>query len=425
MNDFTLNHLIEALQGEPHGVRKYAAFAYATLKAKCPRALATQSTLAKDYLSRRAEDIYEEAGDFDALDALRIALIHVFEFQQVQHPALLPPTLLFSATRQRPIIHEINPPFALQSTLGEALNNALARLHTLDKPTQALVLLLALARQTGITSLTALETLIKCEIQYIFDDAFVASAETDTRPRVLLDGAAIAMHRLLRALPTRALLKSFSKTFKAWWHGRLPISIRLDINEQWLTPSRVLEALSFTRRSPCEPTLSGETTSLHQAQFIQALTGRFVESSEPTLEKRRRKRSTKEFKHFEKLAALLGDDPDRPVALSLTLQHADIVLLDTVRDAIITYEQADTKQSRASSAFKALKLTLLSLIEDAFQDSALSRSALLIALYGVDLTLHGSNNKDKLRMSTITTYLSRLKSFAIDALSDAARHLAS
>ena len=417
MSQITVDDIVMACEAEPASVRRHAAFTYGVLKAICPRALVTQKSLAKNYVSNKASQVYEYASTDDELDALRVGLLRVYEFQHAMHPELVPPHQLFPIKRERTVINEKNPFFGLQYALNAHLSASLNRLHSLEALEQTLVLLLELARRTGITQLSSLETVLGANFELLLPDAQCASVELGQNNRVLLDATALRLLQKLRNRPTRKVLNRFTKIFRRW--GESQVQLLTTAKLSMPSPSQVLDALSFATRPIARQAFDESATMLTKTSFIQAVTGRNIEEQEQKPALRRRKRHVREFKQFAQIAALLSSLPERPIALATSSRSRDIQLLNTIYDTLSEFETKQPNQSRASAAFKRLTEQLFDLVDQSAANPHISHVAMLIALYAVDLTLHGSNTKPKLRMSTIKSYLSRLKTLALNVFADA------
>src|SRR5690606_40600555 len=144
----------------------------------------------------------------------------------------------------------------------------------------------------------------------------------------------------------------------------------------------------------------------------------FVANATPK-QARHQKRTTKEFVKLEKLTELFEGNAMRKFAFDARTASTDSELLDSIRKSVQAFANADKRQRRSTAAFKLLKVNLIAALSSAYDThSDISLTATAVATYLIDLVLHGSHFKDKLRMSTIETYLSTLTVFAKSAWCD-------
>lgn len=409
----TQDNIIEYLSQYEHAVRAEAGFAYAQLEHLAPRALKDNQRLARGYLQKSATRLYQSADTFARLHALSLALTFVYEQQADKHPQLMRPHQFLPTRHKTPVIAESSPSPGAASALNAALDDALHALKKRPHTQRALILTLALARQAGVFELKQLNALL----EYLTDamvltDARRVLVHADTQIFVL-DAPATAFARNLLKLRqgpwNSGDFASALKQFILAQHGRFPALQHLQTNR----PHDILQSLCFYELPPVAFELTPAVAPLPPAALLRATTGQSVASSSSTHRPDKRRRSAHRLQHLQLSAR---DELDKTNAYDPRTGSVDESLLSDVRQALNRFAASEPRQSRASRAFKALEHQLIQLLDSSLDKT--SWFAYTIALYCTDLAFSGTANKEKLRISTITTYLSRLKSFARQVWSD-------
>lgn len=405
----TFDEFVVHISAEKLEVRNEANFAYQTITRMCPRAFQGESRLAKDYLSSRASAVYACATTYPQLDALRLVLLHLYNDLLEKHPNLLEPHQVFPNYRELPVINSTSPPLQFQGLLHQAVDKALCSLKNQPRDIQYITLLLALARQCGLEDMNSLLSLFDKQTKaHLLQDAARIILVTPSGESYLLDAPAFALWRQLKAY--RPINKvQYNKLFDRWFDHHQQHFLEL----QKFRPSlkEALSALVFCVQSLAARFLGSNATPLPASLLLSVLTGQTLThmSAEHSAKKRLpRKRRASFLKIIQKTAHPL----ERPFGFNPILGSPDKYLIDALREAVTEFEHCEPRQSRRSRAFKVMKDSLLSFISEAYQDQKISHTAWNLCLYCIDLMLHGSTQKSKLRVSTILTYLSRLTALA-------------
>ncbi len=413
------NFFVEKLSAEAKGIRDCAGFAFRVIQDECSKALSQPENLPKRYFSQRAQKVYEHASRDVELNAVRICFFQLYDYCRQFNETLTTPTARLAVKQIKPVIHDDNPPFAFVHSLNEMIEKELIREKS-EAPAIALVLLLC--RHANIKSVAQLTAFLGADFNdlVIFKDAFFASLTTSSK-RFLLDAVAIQAFKLLKSRPPHELkTTAISAQLKSLW---LSHSIGQPFIGKTVTLSSAIQAVSLFNQSIGTTALEGVFSQLSDESFIKAVAGLNVTSAlaNKTVpsQTKQKKRNTKEFVKLEKLAELFELDGSRKFAFDARTASSDSEMFDTIRKSVQAFAKADKRQRRNTAAFKLLKINLIAALSSAYDaHSDISLTATAVATYLIDLTLHGSHFKDKLRMSTIETYLSTLTVFAKSAWSD-------
>ncbi|MCH8493013.1 MAG: tyrosine-type recombinase/integrase [Idiomarina sp.] len=400
--------VVVLLSSERTNVRESAYFAFETIQKICPRAFQSEPKIPNDYLVSRARTIYERARDYPELDALRLVLVHLYRSLKDANPDLIEPKQIFPAHRERPVIHKGNPSWQLQMHLHQAIETALSQLHRLSPDVRQMTLMLALARQYGVSDVDSLLAILAPDttISYL-PDAARAICITSTGENHFLDAPALAMWKNLSSYVPKSL-KHIHQNFAGWIDYQRTQESAFHLLNCSLEDA--LLALSFTHQSLASANLGSLTKPLSHSALIYALTGQTITTDYEVPEEPLRRRR-KRLPQFTKIADLTPT-LQRPFSFHSELGQEDTILINAIRDAVKKYASDDKRQSRASRFYTDLTATLLRLINDAHANPQISVVAWYVGLYCTDLMLHGSAHKKRLRASTMLTYLSRLSSFA-------------
>src|SRR5690554_843927 len=410
---------VEKLSAETKGIRDCAGFAYRVIQDECTKALSQPKNVPKHYFSQRAQKVYAHAKRDIELNAVRICFFALYEYCRKYNDALTTPTARLAVKQVKTAINDDRPSFALIDVLNTMIEQELIREKS---QAQTIVLALLLCRHANIKSVAQLTAVLSSDFNdlMIFKDAFFASLTTASK-RFLLDAVAIQAFKLLKSRPPRELRTAvIAAQLKSLW---LSYSAEQPFNEKAVTLSSAIQAVSFFSQSIAATTFEDAFSQLSDVSFIKAVTGidapsSFVDNSTPA-QVRRNKRTTKEFVKLEKLTELFECNAMRKFAFDARTASSDSELLDSIRKSVQAFAKADKRQRRSTAAFKLLKANLITALSSAYDThSDISLTATAVATYLCDLALHGSHFKDKLRMSTIETYLSTLTVFAKSALCD-------
>ena len=409
---------VEKLSAETKGIRDCAGFAYRVIQDECAKALSQSENMPKNYFSQRAQKVYAHAKRDAELNAVRICFFALYEYCREYNDALTTPTARLAVKQVKPVISDDSPSFAFIDGVNAMIEQELIR----DKSqAQTIVLALLLCRHANIKSVAQLTAVLSADFNdlMIFKDAFFASLTTASK-RFLLDAVAIQAFKLLKSRPPRELRTAvIAAQLKSLW---LSYSAEQPFNEKAVTLSSAIQAVSFFSQSIAATTFEDAFSQLSDVSFIKAVTGLItsnpVDNATPT-QARHKKRTTKEFVKLEKLTELFECNALRKFAFDARTASSDSELLDSIRKSVQAFANADKRQRRSTAAFKLLKVNLIAALSSAYDThSDISLTATAVATYLIDLALHGSHFKDKLRMSTIETYLSTLTVFAKSAWCD-------
>src|SRR5690554_857118 len=410
---------VEKLSAETKGIRDCAGFAYRVIQDECAKALSQPKNMAKHYFSQRAQKVYAHAHRDVELNAIRICFFALYEYCREYNDALTTPTARLAVKRVKPVISDDSPPFAVIDGLNTMIEQELIREKS-HAPTVILTLLLC--SHANIKSVAQLTVVLSADFNdlVVFKDALFASLTTASK-RFLLDAVAIQAFKLLKSRPPRELKTTvIAAQLKSLW---LSYSAEQPFNDKSVTLSSAIQAVSFLSQSIAATTFEDVFSQLSDVSFIKAVTGLTitsnpVDNATPTLA-RHKKRTTKEFVKLEKLTELFEGNAMRKFAFDARTASPDSELLDSIRKSVQAFANADKRQRRSTAAFKLLKVNLIAALSSAYDThSDISLTATAVATYLIDLALHGSHFKDKLRMSTIETYLSTLTVFAKSAWCD-------
>lgn len=410
---------VEKLSAEAKDIRDCAGFAFHVMQDECSKALSQPENLPKHYFSQRAQKVYAYADRDVELNAVRICFFALYDYCRQFNKALTTPTARLAVKQVKPVVNDDGPSFAFVDALNAMIEEELIR-EKHQAPTVALVLLLC--RHANIKSVAQLTAFLGADLNglVIFKDALFASLTTSSK-RFLLDAVGIQAFKLLKTRPSHELKITFlSAQLKSLW---LSYSAGQPLSEAAITLSSSIQAVSLFNQSIGTNTFEGVFSQLSDESFIKAVAGLNMTSSPVNKavlnQAKQKKRTTKEFVKLEKLTELFELDSSRKFAFDARTTSSDSELLDTIRKSVQAFAKADKRQRRNTAAFKLLKVNLITALSSAYNaHSDISLTALAVATYIVDLALHGSHFKDKLRMSTIETYLSTLIVFAKSAWCD-------
>lgn len=410
---------VERLSNENKAIRDCAGFAYRVIQDECAKALSQPEIMPKNYFSQRAQKVYAHAKRDAELNAVRICFFALYEYCREYNDALTTPTARLAVKQVKPVISDDSPPFAFIDGL-----NTMIELELIREKSQAptVILALLLCRHANIKSVAQLTAVLSADLNdlVVFKDALFASLTTASK-RFLLDAVAIQAFKLLKSRPPRELKTTIiTAQLKSLW---LSYSAEQLLIEKSVTLSSAIQAISFFSQSIAATTFEDAFSQLSDVSFIKAVAGigapsSFVANATPK-QARHQKRTTKEFVKLEKLTELFECNALRKFAFDARTASSDSELLDSIRKSVQAFANADKRQRRSTAAFKLLKVNLIAALSSAYDThSDISLTATAVATYLIDLALHGSHFKDKLRMSTIETYLSTLTVFAKSAWCD-------
>lgn len=410
---------VEKLSTEAKGIRDCAGFAFEIIQDECEKALSQPQNLPTHYFSRRAQKVYAHTNRDVELNAVRICFFSLYDYCKQFNDALTTPTARLAIKQVKPVINDDNPPFVFVDVLETMIEQELIREKS-QAPAIALVLILC--RHASIKSVAQLTAFLDADLNnlVIFKDALFASLSTSSK-RFLLDAVAIQAFKLLKSRPPHELkIAVLSAQLKSLWLSYS--AVQSLIETEVMLPSAI-SAVSFFSQSICANTFEGVFCQLSDESFMKAVAGLSVPSAPigavtPTQTKQK-KRTTKAFVKLEKLTELFESDISRKFAFDARTLSPDSELLDTIRKSVQAFAKTDKRQRRNTAAFKQLKVNLIAALSSAYHaHSDISVTAVAVATYIIDLALHGSHFKDKLRMSSIKTYLSTLTVFAKSAWCD-------
>lgn len=433
MSAFTQTDIVEALSSCKKAVRSEAENVFAILTETCPKALMSHPEVAESYLQKRALNVYRHADSNEKLEALWRSMRALYVFKS-NYQALIQPVEFRPLQQRETFINENNPVFLLQMLLMHELEKAVncKQFHKRSETERYLLHALSLAKRTHISDAATLVSLLNAEEKSLicFKDSNRACllVEKTQRRRIWFDAAALLHWRRARELSSnKQEQRHLHSQFAKWWH--IVRSFEPRLVEVDLSFDDALLAINFQTTSLANEQLSSLTTPLSDTALRFALAGqksRQDNNSETQRVSRKRQRKTA-------VAALLNSNSDEQKRLcvdeeqrlALSALHradnADRQLIDSVRNILSDYDSRVHTHTRTGKVFDDARTALERLLSNVLTKENKQKPsfiAQLIVLFCTDLFIHGSTVKDNIKPSSVKNYLSTIKVFVSETLTD-------
>lgn len=357
--------------------------------------------VAPNLLSQSASRVYEYAHSNIEITVLQKSLSALFEYYAAAQKNIIPPPILLPVEAPEQFWNETLPGVNLCNTLIAA---AYKGTKNVDEDVRLISLLILLARHSGIENLQSIRALISTHSNYIILDSEMCISKADEK-LFFLDGICLFLIKKICELRHHATSDKHLKKLFGQWLDHSDCGSDFDFNH-------ALMAVNLMTKPIFSRTLGQLDHELSLPSYIFALT-QIHQSLEFDTQLKTRKGRLKKFD----IDGLL------PSLTETAFEHYGYFCSDFDKEAfnvlnltLNRFRAESTRERHQGVAFKSASNTLYQLLE--MSRTRCSAITFFAIHYCVKIFIHGTPWKDRLRISTVLEYSSRIQNFINNCFCD-------